>query len=247
VRRSAQHAQRAIELDPNSVEAYLALATVQIDSDWDWNGAEASVTKVANSEPGNVEVLGRRSYLARISGNLGQAIELEKQAVALDPLRPGSQSTLGYMLYSAGRYGEAHAALQKTLDLNPKIALVHLTLSKILIEERKAREATAEIERESMDWGKLTGEALTSNALGRQQDSTAALNALVAKYGMDASYQIAQVYAYRGESNKSFEWLERARKQRDAGLPDIKTDPLFKGMRSDARYSELLKKLHLPA
>jgi hypothetical protein len=37
-----------------------------------------------------------------------------------------------------------------------------------------------------MDWGKLTGEALTYNALGRQQDSTAALNALVAKYGMDA-------------------------------------------------------------
>jgi len=41
--------------------------------------------------------------------------------------------------------------------------------------------------------------------------------ALITKYGADASYQIAQVHAYRGESNKSFEWLERAQKQRDAG------------------------------
>ena len=245
--QARQNAQRALELDPNSAAAYLALATVQIDSDWDWKAAETSVTKAAYSEPGNVEVLGRRSYLSRISGNLDQAIELEKQAVALDPLRTGSQSTLGYMLYSAGRYDEAQAALQKALDLNPQSALVHLTLSKILIAKGNAQKAATEIEKESMDWGKLTGRALAYHALGREQDSTAALNALIAKYGADASYQIAQVHAYRGESDKSFEWLERAYKQRDAGLPDIKTDPLFKRLRSDARYAELLKTLHLSA
>jgi len=245
--QARQNAQRALELDPNSAAAYLALATVQIDSDWDWKAAETSVTKAAYSEPGNVEVLGSRSYLSRISGNLDQAIELEKQAVALDPLRTGSQSTLGYMLYSAGRYDEAQAALQKALDLNPQSALVHLTLSKILIAKGNAQKAATEIEKESMDWGKLTGRALAYHALGREQDSTAALNALIAKYGADASYQIAQVHAYRGESDKSFEWLERAYKQRDAGLPDIKTDPLFKRLRSDARYAELLKTLHLSA
>src|SRR5215813_828513 len=245
--QARQNAQRALELDPNSAAAYLALSTVQIDSDWDWKAAETSVAKAAYSEPGNVEVLGRRSYLSRISGNLDQAIELEKQAVVLDPLRPGSLSTLGYMLYSAGRYDEAQTALQKALDLNPQSALVHLTLSKILIAEGKAQKAAAEIEKESMDWGKLTGKALAYHALGREQDSTTALNTLIAKYGADASYQIAQVHAYRGEPNKSFEWLERAQKQRDAGLPDIKTDPLFKSLRSDARYADLLRRLRLPA
>lgn len=44
----------------------------------------------------------------------------------------------------------------------------------------------------------------------------------------DAAYQIAQVYAYCGESDKSFEWLERAYRQRDAGLPETKTDSLLK-------------------
>jgi hypothetical protein len=74
----------------------------------------------------------------------------------------------------------------------------------------------------------------------------AALSGLIAKYDTNAGYQIAQVYAYRGESDKSFEWLERAYEQRDAGLPDIKTDPLFKNLRHDRRYTDLLKKMRLP-
>jgi predicted Zn-dependent protease len=146
----------------------------------------------------------------------------------------------------AGRYDEAQAALQKALDLNPQAAFVHLTLGKILIAEGKPQPALAEIEKEPLEWGKLTGQALAYHALGREQDSNAALTDLIAKYDTNADYQIAQVYAYRGESDKSFEWLERAYKQRDAGLPDIKTDPLFKNLRHDPRYTEFLKKMRLP-
>ena len=56
----------------------------------------------------------------------------------------------------------------------------------------------------------------------------------------------AEVLAYRGESDKSFEWLDHAYNQRDPGLPEIKNNPLFKDLRHDARYAELLKKMHLP-
>ena len=93
----------------------------------------------------------------------------------------------------------------------------------------------------------LTGQALAYRALGHGQDSATALDAIIGKYGTNGAYQIAQVYAYRGESDKSFEWLERAYKQRDAGLPEIKTDPLFKNLRHDTRFVELLKRMHLPA
>ena len=84
------------------------------------------------------------------------------------------------------------------------------------------------------------------HALGREQDSNAALAELVAKHRNDSAYQIAEVYAFRSESDKSFEWLERAYKQRDAGLPDIKVDPVFSSLRRDTRFTELLKKLRLP-
>jgi TolB-like protein/DNA-binding winged helix-turn-helix (wHTH) protein/Flp pilus assembly protein TadD len=245
-RKARSDAERAIALDPNLASGYLALATVQIDRDWDWDAANNSVTKAAALEPGSAEVFSIRSFLSRESGKLDQAIKLKEQMVALDPLRTDSHSTLGYLLYAAGRYEEAQAALQKALDLNPQAAFVHLTVGKILIAEGKPQPALEEVEKEPLEWGKLTGQALAYHALGREQDSNAALASLIAKDDTDAAYQIAQVYAYRGESDKAFEWLERAYTQRDPGLPDIKSDPLLKSVHHDPRYAELLKKLRLP-
>lgn len=117
----------------------------------------------------------------------------------------------------------------------------------MLIAEEKPQQALTEIEKEPSEFEKLTGQVLAYHALGRQQDSNAALARLIAKYHTDAAYQIAQVYAYRGESDKSFAWLERAYKQRDAGLPSLNNDPLFDKLRHDPRYSEFLKRMRLPA
>jgi TolB-like protein/DNA-binding winged helix-turn-helix (wHTH) protein/Flp pilus assembly protein TadD len=245
-RKARADAERAIALDPTVASAYLALARTQIDWDWDWDAANTSVTKAAALEPGSVEVFRLRSYLSRLLGNLDQAIKLYEQAVALDPLRTNSHLGRGYLLYVAGQYDQAQAALQKALDLNPQAALVHLTQGKILLAEGKPQQALAEMEKEPSGWGRFTGQALAYHTLGREQDSNVALAGLIAKHHTDAAFQIAQVYAYRVESDKSFEWLERAYEQRDPGLPEINSDPLFKNLRHDPRYTELLKKLHLP-
>ena len=197
-------------------------------------------------EPGSAEVFRTRAYLSWVLGDLDQAVKLYEQAVALDPLRTNSQSGLGHLLYVVGRYDEAQAALQRALDLNPQAAFGHANLGKLLIAQGKPQQALVEIEKESLDWEKLTDQAWVYHALGREQDSNAALAELIAKHATDSAYQIAGVYAYRGESDKSFEWLERAYQERDAGLPEIKTDPLLKNLRHDSRFTELLKKLHLP-
>jgi hypothetical protein len=60
------------------------------------------------------------------------------------------------------------------------------------------------------------------------------------------AYQIAEVYAYRGESDKSFEWLDHAYQQCDPGLPEIKSNPLFTNLHHDPRYTKLLKEMRLP-
>jgi len=111
--------------------------------------------------------------------------------------------------------------------LNPGAALAHLTLGKVLIAKGQPQQALAEVENETLEWGKLTGEVLVFHALDREQDSNAALAALIAKYGTDGAFQIAQSYSFRGETDKAFGWLERAYEQRDAGLPEMKTDTPF--------------------
>jgi TolB-like protein/DNA-binding winged helix-turn-helix (wHTH) protein/Flp pilus assembly protein TadD len=246
-REARDDAERAIALDPGFAAAYLALARTQIYHDWDWDTANTCVTKAAALEPGSVEVFRTRSYLSRVLGNLDQALKFYEQAVALDPLRANSRLGRGYLLYVAGQYDEAQVELQKSLELNAQAAFVHADLGKILMAEGKPQQALSEIEKEPTDWEKLTDLALVYHALGRERDSNAALNELITKHDSDSAFQIAQVYAFRGESDKSFAWLERAYKQRDSGLPEIKTDPLLKNIRNDPRYFDLLKKMRLPA
>ena len=239
-------AERAIALDPTLTSAYLVLAKTQINCDWNWDAANTSITKAAALEPGSVEVLRIRSYRDRILGNLDQAIKLQEQVVTLDPLSSNSHYRLGYLLYAVGRYDEARAALQRVLELNPQSSYVHLTLDKILIAEGNPQQALVEIEKEPSAWAKLMGEVLAYHALGRERNSNAALADLIAKYRTTAPYQVAQVYSYRGEVGKSLEWLEYAYKQRDPGLPEIKSNPMFKNLYPDPRYTEFLKKMRLP-
>jgi TolB-like protein/DNA-binding winged helix-turn-helix (wHTH) protein/Tfp pilus assembly protein PilF len=245
-RRARNDAERAIALDPTSASAYLALATDQIQHDWDWDAANTWLTKAAELEPGSTEILLVRANLSWVLGNLDQAINLREQAVALDPLRADSFLDLGYLLYLAGRYDKAQAELRKALDLSPQAPFAHFTLGLILISEGKPKEALAETEKEPSEWARLTTEVLVYHALGREQDSNAVLVELIAKHHTDSAFQIAQEYAFRGESDKSFEWLERAYQQRDPGLTTIKTDPLLKYLHQDRRYAELLKKMRLP-
>jgi TolB-like protein/DNA-binding winged helix-turn-helix (wHTH) protein/Tfp pilus assembly protein PilF len=244
-RKARDDAERAITLDPTLASAYLAFATTQIYYDWDWDAADASLTKAAALEPGNVEVFRIRAHLSKVLGHLDQAIKLYEQSVLLDPLRANSYVSLGQLLYVAGRYDEARAALQQALALNPQATYSHVVLCQILIAQGNPQQALAEIEKEPNEGGKLTGEVLAYHALGRKQDSNAALAGLIAKHHTYGAYQIAQVYAYRGDSDKSFEWLERAYDQRDTGLPSFNTEPLFKNLHHDPRYAELLKKMRM--
>jgi serine/threonine-protein kinase len=153
---------------------------------------------------------------------------------------------LGYELYVAGRYQQAPAALQKAQELNPQLSSLHLTYGQIQLAEGRWQSALEEMEKETGEWEKLSGEVLAYHALGRREESDKALKKLIATHQNDAAYQIAEAYAYRGEADEAFAWLDRSYLQRDPGTPEFKTDPLMKSLRQDPRYAALLKKMRLP-
>ena len=245
-RRARESAEKAIGLDAGSASGYMTLAMVQINHDWDWEGADASLKKAALLEPGSAAVIGARAHLERILGRVEEAIGLYEQAMALDPLRANFHLALGYELYVAGRNEDALAALQKAQELNPQLSSLHLTNGQILLSNGRWQRALEEMEKETGEWEKLSGEALAYYALGRREESDKALKKLIATDQNDAAFQIAEAYAYRGEVDNAFAWLDRSYRQRDPGTPEFKTDPLMKSLRQDRRYSELLKKMSLP-
>jgi TolB-like protein/DNA-binding winged helix-turn-helix (wHTH) protein/Flp pilus assembly protein TadD len=243
-REARENAEKAIALDSGSAAGYVALAWVKISYAWDWHGADADLKKAADLQPGSAVILSYRAYLYECLGRLDEAIALTEEASALDPLR--TNAYLGALLYLAGRYDEGRAAVQKALAINPKLEGAHFTLGNILLAQGNLRNALAEMESEPGEWQRLTGQALVYHALNRSRDSDTALSKLIATHAEDSPYQVAEVYAYRGETNKAFEWLERAYRERDPGLNQLKLDPLLRSLRSEPRFSELLIKMGLP-
>jgi hypothetical protein len=76
-------------------------------------------------------------------------------------------------------------------------------------------------------------------------ESDAALNELIKNEAETAAFQVAEAYAYRGDKDKAFEWLERARRQRDPGLGNLLKDPLLENLRNDPRWNAFLHKMGL--
>ena len=119
-------------------------------------------------------------------------------------------------------------------------------LSEIYVMQGRPQDALPEIERVGYDKERRFLYAITYHALGRKKDSDAALRELIAKYQAIDAYQIAEVYAFRNQSDEAFEWLDRAYAKHDDGLIHTKVDPLLKSLHDDPRFAALLKKLNLP-
>lgn len=245
-RRAREAAERALALNPKLAEANAAMGIIKMAYDWDWVGADASFQRALALQPGNATVVRAASDLAANLGRLEEALTLNRRAVELDPLNTSSHYYLGLHAYFAGRLEEAITAFKKALELTPDRPLVHELFGLVHLAQAHPQEALAEMEREPETIWHVHGLALAYHALGRKKESEAALADLIAKRHADAAYQIAEVYAYRGEADRAFEWLERAYSQRDGGLPRLKIDPLLKNIEHDPRYAAFLKKMRLP-
>ncbi len=245
-RKARQAAERALALEPTLGEAHLAAGWIEARYDWNWAGADASFKRALALEPGNARVMRVAAVMAATLGRFTEALAMDRSAVELDPLSAPAYADLGEHAYYAGSLDEAVAAFKKASELSPEIPGAHTYISKVYLAQAHPNDALAEMDREQDPAWRLVGVALAYHALGRKREADAALGELVARYHADSAYQIAEVYAFRGEADRAFQWLERAYNQRDGGLTEMKGDPLLKNLEPDPRYAAFLKKMRLP-
>ncbi len=239
-------AERALELDEGSAAAHAVLGRVRMSFDWDWSAAEASLGRALELEPHNAAVLLDASILALTIGDVDQALALNRRAIELDPLNPLAHQRLVRPAGLAGLPDEATAALDRALALAPEQAFAHFARGALLLLQSRPEEALGEMRKEPRPAYRLFGLALAHYDLGHLLEADATLAELIERFGAEAAYQIAEVYAYRGEAELAFEWLDRAYAQRDGGLAWwLKTDPFLAGLEDDPRYLALLAKLGL--
>jgi serine/threonine protein kinase len=245
-RKAREEVERALALNENLAEAQAEMGWIRRAHDWDWEGADAAYRRALMLDPGNATALRGAAVLAFTLGRLDEAIELDYRAVRLDPLSVPTHNNLGLHAYYAGRLDEAAGALKKALELNPDFPVARILLGRGYLAQSQPQQALEEMERETDPVWRLYGLCLAYQAVGRKKEADAALATFINNYGETMAFQIAEVFAYRGEIDRAFQWLERAYALHDGGMADIKNDPLLKSLVHDPRYAAFLKKMRLP-
>jgi len=148
-RRAREAAEKALALDPQLVDAHLALSRIQQGYDWDWEAADASILRALELEPGSAEALRHAGVQAYTLGRWDEAIDLASKAIERDPLRPNSYSNLGSALLAVNRDTEAEAAFRKALELDPEGSSRHWSIARTLLLQGKTEAALRETEQEA--------------------------------------------------------------------------------------------------
>ena len=150
---------------------------------------------------------------------------------------------LGNYQRMAGRYDAAIASYRTVLSLSPSRGGAHCQLGISLMLNGDATAALAEIEQEKTEVWRINGLPMAYCALGRKTDYEKAIADEIKLDEKEGPYNIAYVYAFCGDADKAFEWLDKAVAYQDPGLSEIVTENLFDKIHSDPRWLPFLRKI----
>ena len=236
---------KALQLDSNIGGAHAVMSEIAIRYDLDIEAASRHMRQALSLDPGNAGVIDQAATLSLFTGDFDEFIRLQSEASKRDPFFTQYYIGLGYGYLYVGRTDDAIDTFRKVIELSPGSSGLHYYLGCALLVSGDTDGALAAMNEETLDGFQLTGRALVYHALGNRTLSDVELNQLIDIWGDVGAYQISSIYAYRGEIDKAFEWLNRAVDYRDTGLALIHGDPFLDNLRDDPRFDELIQRMGL--
>jgi len=237
--------ERAIAIEPDLPDALYPKAMIETNFDYNWKGAAETLRKALALAPQDPALLMEAGNLAQARGELTQGLDLFRRAVASDPVNAQARAFLASSLSGSGHQEEARAEYAREIELNPSAPNSYAGMGTTYLLQGKFEEAATVAQKDIADWGRLLMVSCARWGQKRIPESDAALAELIAKFSETGAYQIAEVYGYRNDKDQAFEWLERARRQRDAGLPGLRADTLLPNLHDDLRWDAFLRKMGL--
>ena len=234
---------KALAIDPESAPAHALRGRFAMYGENDLAGAARYLKRGLALDPADLDVLRDSTALLANLGRLDEALALDEAVVRRDPVNVNALSNRGLYQREDGRFDAAVASYLTVLNLAPRRGGARFNLGIALLLKEDPAGALAEIEQETNENWKMIGLPMAYHAVGRRVDSDAALAALIAKWEKDSPFNIGYVYAYRGEADKAFEWLDKAIGYGDPGLAEIVTENLLDKIHKDPRWLPFLRKI----
>jgi serine/threonine protein kinase/tetratricopeptide (TPR) repeat protein len=244
-------ALKALQLDDSLAEAHASLGLGK-ELEWDWIGAQREYMKAIKLNPNYANAYYWYSLLLLLMNKRAEALAAAKRAIELDPLSLPLQNNLGDLYAFTGHFDEAIQQYRKVLQIDPKYPDAHNALATVYFAQHNYSDAFAEWKEYAADsadadivnrWNAVLHKFQTSGQLAAMQ-TLAELQIQASMYLPPSA--IAGTYFAAGDKERGFGWLERAYHERDDNLAAIKIDPTFAPIRSDPRYTDLLRRMGLP-
>jgi TolB-like protein/Tfp pilus assembly protein PilF len=245
-RKAEDLANKAIALGPDLAAGYGERGFIRAWGSWDFQGAGEDFKRALALEPEDSNVI--EQYAAAVLmplGRLDEAIPFAEKVVKADPLNSHAWRRLGALQYMRGDYEAAVPSFQRSLEISPEQSNTAAFLSYDYLLLKKPELALSMAQRSTVELFRHQASALAEHDLGHAREAQKSLDEILAKDATEGAYQIAEVYAWFGNKDQAFGWLDRAYLQHDGGLTLLKVDPLLRVLRPDPRYNVLLSKLKL--
>ena len=237
-------ASKAAELDPDNATALALLGRLAADFELDLPTAARYYQQALEREPGNPGAINAAAVLLDNIGRFDEALALLEDRAARDPANPTAFNNLGTAHYYARHWDAAIDQLRIALRLSPQFATAHFQIGgALLLGRHDAAGALKEYEAEPDELTRILGLAMALHTLDRHEEADAAFKALIEKYAKDQAGAIAVVYAYRGQADAAFEWLDKAAAVHDPQLSTILAERLLDPLHGDARWLPYLRKI----
>jgi TolB-like protein len=241
-------ARKALELDPNLVEANVMLANV-LQEEWHWAEAEAEYRRALELNPNNAEAYQWFALWLVCQGRTDEAVTSIQRARALDPIGV-SGGSVSWILFQSHRFDDAIREAGSALAIQPDNVATLTGLGFALIANNKPADAIPILEKAVSLSGSPAATGILIRAYAHAGRRTDALRLLAElKQRRKAGYipAAAFVNAYLGlsDNEQAFYWLEQAYKEQSNILQFLKTHPYFDPIRGDQRFADLVRRVGL--
>jgi TolB-like protein/DNA-binding winged helix-turn-helix (wHTH) protein/Tfp pilus assembly protein PilF len=239
---------RAIELGPNLAESQTAMATVRLNYDWDWAGAERGFRRAIELNPAYATAHQRYSLYLIAMDRKDESVAEMQRALSLEPLSDSMNFSLGWRLYMARRYDPAIQQLRTAIAMNPSRALAHMVLGQAYEQKgaypQAAAELTQAVELTHRSAPMIAALAHLYAISGRQDRARELLKELIYPTHREyvSPFYIALVYAGLNDHAESLLWLDKAVGDRSNPCIFLRVDPEFDNLRKDPAFITMLKR-----
>jgi len=244
IARNAEIRARLKKLVPDNPNLLGWVAWDKFEFDKDMEGAARGFEEAVRSSPGDAELLRGAGAFARHIGKFDAAIALLERSVELDPLCFNCIYLIGDSYHRAGRLDEALESRKRYMELSKGGAY---TLGVIHLQRGEPEAALAMFEHPAMnDYAVQAGRAMALDDLGRHEESRAALQQQIEIHGDEHPKEVAEAYAWIGEADKAFEWLDKLYGDDIGRFFTQVYDPAWIKIRNDPRWRGLTVRAGMP-